>query len=134
MIVCTKGGMALRHYGQIPLGHDRDAIAGLASMVHGFHEGGGGPKKIENEDFTIFISKDEEPFAKARDGSLIKLLKGDYVNAVVSINNLSDLLPATELFKDHDHPLTFTGEIKRPSYTEVLNDMALEVIRAYKNK
>ncbi len=129
LILCEKdSGIAFRHYGQVPRSYDRDAIAGLALMIDGFHQAGG-YDHIVNDDFKIIINKQEAPYTITNDGSIIRLLKGKHINAIVSINNEDDLIPAQDLLNDYDQPVTFNGNIRLPSLNEIICDSLQSMVK-----
>jgi len=132
LIICTKEGIALRHFGTIPNGYDVDFISNIASMANSYSKTNKQDQVLPSQDYTIFIKSGQQPYAKAKDGSEIRFIEGSHLNAVVSINDENDLMAANFLFNEKDQPTNFTGEIFKPSLVELMDDFVQEVFRTRK--
>ncbi len=61
-------------------------------------------KEIFDKDFTIFIKKNEPPYAKTNDDSIIRLIEGVNVNIIYSASIDTELTPVYEILKSNDLP------------------------------
>ena len=132
MILYGKNGISQGHYGLIPNGYTPSMISGLALMVDFNSKGIKEVTTLKDKDYTIFIKPDEEPYALINDGSVIKIIRGNHLNAVVSINNECDLLPAKEMLKVKDKPINKSGCVEKSSLDDVLDKLIHEQARLLK--
>ncbi|MBD3312107.1 hypothetical protein GF352_01470 [archaeon] len=130
MIVYSKEtGLPLNQLGEVPVEYSDHLIAGLAFMAANYPINTEGEKVFEYEDFTIHLTN-EERYAEVNNGSIVKIIKGEYVNAAVSINKESDLIPAIDTFKSYDHPCQEKSLVK-PRNNNIIEEVIQQYVRSY---
>lgn len=122
LIISNKSGLPIRTLGTIPKGYHDSYISTMATLVNMHSKQFNEDKELVDKDFTIFFKKDETPYAKTKDKSIIKLIEGKYVNIVYSASIDANLIPVDDILKSSDKPTSDYLLIKKIDLTDMIED------------